>query len=210
MGCCQAHSNLLLHVQPQKVMLFPMIFRKAKSLIRHPASAEFFATPICVNNTTAVLLLKRLTCFLRRFSVPAIPSDTNHARNFLDIFRSFISSSAPGFVGVIRLACNFFGHSKRQIVGSSASFPGIQPPPTRSSDASTQTRNSGSTITNYFDVVGLRAASFSSVLQSHNACFSTGKSFHRTIRGFTCRILVIGVIKIFPVGTAVASYQIFK
>ena len=141
--------------------------------------------------------------------MPTIPSNTIHARSFTAIYRSFISMSPPGFFGVIGLSRNFFGHPKRQIVGSSASFPGIQPPPAPSPDASTHPRNSGSSVTNYFSVVGSRAASFSSFLQYCNFCFKTGNYFHQTIRGFTCRIFLIGVINFFPVGTAVAACRIF-
>ena len=64
-------------------------------------------------------------------------------------------------------------------------------------------------MTNSFDVVGSRAVSFSSVIQSRNAWFSAGKSFHQTICGFTCRIFLIGVINFFPVGTAVTTCRIF-
>ena len=126
--------------------------------------------------------------------MPKIPSNTSHSRSFPKIYRSFISKSPPGFVGVTSLERNLFGHPKRHIFGSSASFPGIQPPPTPSPDASTQHRNLGSPMTNSFYVVGSREASFSSVLQSQNACFVAGKYFHRNICGFTCRILLIGVI----------------
>ena len=121
--------------------------------------------------------------------MPAITSNTSHARIFPAIYRSFISNPLPGFVGIIRLARNLFGHSKRQIVGSSASFPGSQPPPTPSPDTSTQPINSGSPMKDSFAVVGSRAAFFRSVLQYRNACFAAGKSLYRTIRGFTCRSL---------------------
>ena len=130
--------------------------------------------------------------------MPTITSNTIHDRSFTAIYRLFISKPPPGFVGVISLARNFFGHSRSQIVGSSASFPGIQPPPITSPDASTQPRNSGSPMTNSFAVVGSRAVSFIGVLHSQNACFAAGRYLHRTIRGFTCRILLIGVINIFP------------
>ena len=129
---------------------------------------------------------------------------------FPAIYRLFISKPPPGFVRVISLSHNCFGHTKRQIVGSSASFTGSQPPPTPSPDASTQPRNSGSPMTNYFTVVGSREPSFSSILQSQNTCFATGKYFYQTIHGFTWRILLIGVIKLFPVGTAVAACRILS
>ena len=138
--------------------------------------------------------------------MPTIPSNTSHARSFPAISRSFIFKPHPGFVGVISLARNFFGNYKRQIVGPSASFTGSQPPPT---DASTQPRNSGSSTTNSFAVVGSCAASFRSVLQSQNACFDAEKYSHRNIRGFTCSILLIGVINFFLVGTTVAACRIF-
>ena len=142
--------------------------------------------------------------------MPNIPSNKIHARSFPAISRLFISKSPPGFVGVISLARNFFCYSKRQIIGSSVYFSGIQPPPTPSPNASTHPINSGSPMTNSFAVIGSRAASFSSVLQSRNACFAAGKYFQQTIRGFTCRILLIGVFKYFPVGTAVAACHIFQ
>ena len=138
--------------------------------------------------------------FIAKVFVPAIPSKTSHARNFPAISRSFISKPPHGFVGVISLDRNFFGHFKRQIVGSSASFPSSQLPTTSSPDASTQTRNLGSPGTNYFAVVDSHAVSFSSVLQSWNACFSAGKYFHLTIYSFTCSILLIGVINFFLLG----------
>ena len=124
-------------------------------------------------------------------------------------FQIVYIQASRGFVDVISPARNLFVHSKRQIVDSSASFPGIQPPPTPSPDASTQPRNSGSPMTNSFAIVGSRSASFSSVLQSWNSCFLDSKYFHRTICGFTCSILLIGFINFFPVGTAVAACQIF-
>ena len=37
-------------------------YRKAKTLSRRPAAADFFAAPICVHDTAAVLLLNRPTC----------------------------------------------------------------------------------------------------------------------------------------------------
>ena len=77
-------------------------------------------------------------------------------------------------------------------------FSGIQPPPTPSSDEYNQPRNLGSPMTNPFAVVGSHAASFSSVLQSWNVYFAAEKSFHQTICGFTCKILLIGVIYVFP------------
>ena len=129
--------------------------------------------------------------------MPNIPTKTRHARIFPADSRLFISKSPPRFVGVIILARNFFGHSKRQIVGSGASFTGSQPPPAPSPEASTQPRKSGSPMTNSFAVVGSRAGYFSSVLQSRNACFAAGKSSHLTIRGSTCRILLIGIIDFF-------------
>ena len=58
-------------------------------------------------------------------------------------------------------------------------------------------------MTNSFAVVGSRAASFSS------ACFVDRKYFHLTIRGFTCKIMIIDDINYFPVGTAVAACRIF-
>ena len=130
--------------------------------------------------------------------MPTIPSNTSHSRSFPAISRSFISKFPPRFVGVISLARNFFGHSKRQIVGPSACFPGSQPLPTPSPDASTQPRNMGSPMTNSYAVVGSCEDSFGIILQSRNACFSCGKSFHKTIHGLTCRILLIGVIIFFP------------
>ena len=141
--------------------------------------------------------------------MPTLPSNMSHARSFPSIYRSFISKSPPGFVGVISLARNFIGHSKRQIVGSSASFTGIQPHTTPSTDASTHPINLGSPMTNSFAIVGSCAASFSTVLQYWNACFAAGKYFRRTIRSFTCSIFLIGVIKFFPVGTAIAACRIF-
>ena len=143
--------------------------RKAKTLSRRPAAADFFSEPLCVHNTAAVLSLKRPTCQYQRSLVPTIPSNTSQARSFPIISRLFISKSPPGFVGVIILDRNFFGHSKRKIVGSSASFPGSQPPPTPSLDASTKPRNLGSTITNSFAVVGSCADLFISFIQSRNA-----------------------------------------
>ena len=131
---------------------------KAKNPSRRPAAAEFFTTPLCVQDTAAVLLLKRPTCLQPSFLVSTIPSNTSYARRFPAIPRSFIYKTCPGFFGVISLAHSFFGHSKRQIVGSSVSFTGIQPTPTTSPDASTQPRNSGFPITNYFAVVGSRVA----------------------------------------------------
>ena len=69
--------------------------------------------------------------------------------------------------------------------------------------------NLGYLMTNSFAVVGSRSVSFSIVLQSWNSCFDSGKSFHQTIHGFTCRILLIFVIKCFPVGTAISAFRIF-
>ena len=135
-------------------------FRKAKTLGRRPSAAEFFAAPLCVHDTAAVLSLKRPTGLWRRFLVPTIPPSTSHARSFPAISRSFISKYPSGFVGVISLARNLFGHSKHQIVGSSESFPGNQPPPTPSPDAYTQPRNSGSPMTNSFAIIGSREAYF--------------------------------------------------
>ena len=142
--------------------------------------------------------------------MPMITSNTSHARSFTDIYRLFISNTSPDFFGVIILAQKFLRYSKRQIVGSIAYFPGGQPPPTPSPDASNKHINLGPLMTNYFAVVGSRSPPFSSVLQYWNACFEAGKPFHQTIRGFTCRIVFIGVIKIFPVGTAVAACRIFQ
>ena len=163
-------------------------FRKAKTLIRRPATAKCFSAPLCFHDTAAVLSLNRTTCLQRRFLVPTIPSNRSHARSFPAIYISFISNSPPGFVGFISLARNFFGHSKRQIFGSSASFSGGQPPPTPSPGASIQPRKSGSPMINYFVVVCSRAASFSIVIQSRNAYFAYGKYFYQTICGFTCSI----------------------
>ena len=137
--------------------------------------------------------------------MPTIPSNTSHARIFPAISRYVISKSFPGFVGIISLVRNFFGHSKRQIVSSSAYFPGSQPPKTPYLDASTHPRNSGSPMTNSFAVVGSRAYSFSSVIQSQNSCFAARKSFHQNICGFACRILLIGIINFSRVGTTVAA-----
>ena len=142
--------------------------------------------------------------------MPTIPSNTIHARRFPAISRSFISKSSSFFVSVTSLARNLFGHSKRQLVGFSASFPGIQPPPTPYPDASTQPRNLGSPITNSFAVVGSCADSFSSVLQYRNAWFADGKSFHRTICGFPWRILLIGVINFFPLGLLLLHVGFFN
>ena len=141
--------------------------------------------------------------------MPKISSNTIHARIFPALSLLLISKSPHGFVVVISLARKFFCHSKRQTVGSSAYFPGSQPPPTPSPYASIQPRNSGSPMTNSFAVFDSRAASFISVLQSWNACFAAGKSFHQTICGFTCRIFSIGVIKYYPVGTAVVACRLF-
>ena len=152
--------------------------RKAKTLSRCPAAADFFSAPLFVHNTATVLSLKRPTCLQRRFSVPTIPYNTSHVRSFTSISISFISKSPPGFVGVISLAQNLFGHSKCQIVGSSAYFPGSQPPPTPYPDASTQPINLGSPMTNSFAVIGSRAVFFSSFLQSWNACSAAGKYFY--------------------------------
>ena len=135
------------------------LFRKCNILSRRPAAADFLAVPLCVHYSAAMLLLKR----------PTITSNTSHVRIFPAISRLFISKSTPGFVGIISLARNFFGHSKRQIGGSSANFPCSQLTPTPSPDASAQPRNSGSPMANYFAVVGSHAASLSSVLQSRNA-----------------------------------------
>ena len=142
--------------------------------------------------------------------MPTIPSNTSHARRLPAIYRWFISKSPPGFVEVISLARNFFDHSKRHIGGSSASFPGSQPPPTPFLDVSNQPINYGSPMTNSFDLVGSRAASFRSVLQSHNACFAARKYFHRNICGFTCSILFIGVIKNFPFGLLLLHVGFFQ
>ena len=149
-------------------------FCKAKTLIRRPAAAELFFIPLCIHDTAAVLSMKRPTSLQRWFLVPTFPSKMIYARNFPAIYRMFISKSLPGFLEVISLARNVFEHSKRQFFGTSASFPGSQLLPTTSPDASTQPRNLGSPVTNSFDVVGLRAASFSSVLQYWNACFAAG------------------------------------
>ena len=162
--------------------------RKAKTLSRCPAATDLFFAPLCVHDNATALSLNRPTCLQRRFLVPTIPYNTSHARSFPAISRQFISKFPPGFISVTSLACNLFGHPERQIVGSSASFPNSQPPPTPSPDSSTQTRNSGYPMTNYFAVVGSRAAYFSSFLQYRNYCFTADKYFHRTIRGFTCRI----------------------
>ena len=140
--------------------------------------------------------------------MPKIPSKTIHARSFSAISRFFISKSPPGFVGLTSLVRHFFGRSKRQIVSSGASFPGIQQPPTPSPDASTKPRNPGSPMTNSFALVGSHAASSSSILQSWNSSFASQKSFYQIIRGFTCRDLLIGVIKNISVGTAVAECRI--
>ena len=86
--------------------------RKAKTLSRRPAAADFLAVPLCVHYSAAMLLLKR----------PTITSNTSHVRIFPAISRLFISKSPPGFVSIISLARNFFGYSKHQIVGSSAFF----------------------------------------------------------------------------------------
>ena len=138
-----------------------------------------------------------------------ITSNTIHSRSFPEIYRSFISNFPPGFVGMTSLTLNFFGHPKCQIVGSGASFPGSQPPPTPSTDADTQPRNLGSPMNNYFNVVGSCASYFRNVIQSRNACFAAEKSFRRTILGFTCSIVLIGVINFFTVGNAVSACQIF-
>ena len=125
--------------------------------------------------------------------MPMITSNTIHSRSFPEISRSFISNFPPGFVGMTSLTLNFFGHPKRQIVGSGASFPGSQPPPTPSTDADTQPRNLGSPMNNYFNVVGSCASYFRNVIQSRNACFAAGKYSHQNICSFTCRILLFGV-----------------
>ena len=153
-------------------------FRKAKTLSRRPDTAEFFAAPLCVHVTAAVLSLKRPTCLQRRFSVPTLSSNMSHSRIFPAISRSFISKPPPGFFGVISLAHYLFVHSKRQTVGSSTSFLGNQTPSIPSPDASTQPRYLGYPMTNSFSVVGSREYSFCSVLQYQNACFAAGKYFH--------------------------------
>ena len=163
------------------------LFCKAKNLSRHPAAADFFAAPLCVHDNAAMLSLMRPTCLQQRFWVPMIPSNTSPSISFPDISRLFIAKLLPGFLNVISLSRIFFGHSKHQIVGSSSSFPDSQPPPTPSADASTQTRNLGSPMTNSFAVVGSRVASFSIVLQYRNSCFVAGKYFHQNIHGFTCK-----------------------
>ena len=141
--------------------------------------------------------------------MPKISSNTIHARIFPALSLLLISKSPHGFVVVISLARKFFCHSKRQTVGSSAYFPGSQPPPTPSPYASTQPRNSGSPMTNSFALVGSCAYSFNSVLQSWNACFAAGIFFHWTIHGFSWTIFLIGVIKKIPVGTSVSACRIF-
>ena len=73
-------------------------FRNANSLIKRPAAAEFFATPLCVHNTAAMLSLNRPTCLQPSFSVPTISSNTSHVRIFPANSRSFISKSPPDFV----------------------------------------------------------------------------------------------------------------
>ena len=88
------------------------------------------------------------------FLVSMIPSNTNYAIHFPAISRSLISKSSPEFFGVISLARNFFGHSKRQILGSSSYFPGSKTPPTPSPDAYTQSKHLKSPMTNFFAVVG--------------------------------------------------------
>ena len=157
-----------------------------------------------------MLSLKRPTCLYQKFLVPNISSNTSHARSFPAISRSFIYKPPPGFVGVISPSCNFFGHSKRQNVGSSAYFTGSQLHKIPSPDEFTQTRNLGSPMTSYFSVVGSCEASFRSVLQSWNAYFAAGKSFHQTICGFTCRILLIGVINFSPSGLLLLHVEFFQ
>ena len=36
--------------------------RKAKTIIRRPAAADFFVAPLCVYDTASMLFLKRPTC----------------------------------------------------------------------------------------------------------------------------------------------------
>ena len=141
--------------------------------------------------------------------MPTIPSNTSHANSLPAISRPLISKSPEDFFCVMSRFRIESGHSILHTVGSRASFPGNQPPPTPSPEASTHPRNSGSPMTNSFAVVGSRAASLSSVLQSRKACFADGKSRHRTIFGFTCKIRLIGVIKLMPAGTGVAACRIF-
>ena len=138
---------------------------KYMTLIRHPAAAEFFTSPFCNHDTDAVLSLNISTCLQQRFLVPEFPSNTIHTRSFPAIYRSFISKSPPGFLGVISLAHNLFGHYKRQIFGSSAFFTVSQPHPTTCLDASTQPRNYGSPLNNYFYVIGSHSAYFRSIIQ---------------------------------------------
>ena len=102
-------------------------FRKDNTLKRRPADVDFLLLPFYVHDTTTMLSLTSSTCLLRKFLVPKIPSNTSHSRSFPEISKSFISKSPPGFVGMTILDRNLFGHSKRQIVVSSASFPGSQP-----------------------------------------------------------------------------------
>ena len=137
--------------------------------------------------------------------MPTIPSNTSHARIFPTIYRSFIINPLHGFAGVISLVYNVFGHSKRQIVGSVASFTVSQQHPTSSSDESTQARNSGSPMTNSSAVLDTCADSFSRVFQSQNAYFAAGKYFHQNIHS----LLLIDVINFPPVWTAVAACRIF-
>ena len=126
---------------------------KAKTRSRRLSAADIFSDPFCVQDNAAVLSLKRPTCLQQRFQVTTITSNTSHDRSFPAISRLFISKSPPGFVRVMSLTRNFFGHSKRQIFGYSASFSGSQHPPIPSPDASTQPINSGYPMTNSFAVV---------------------------------------------------------
>ena len=68
---------------------------EANTLSRRPAAVDFFASPLCVHDTYAVLFLKRPTCLQRMFLVSMIPSNTSHYRSFPAISRQFIYKYPP-------------------------------------------------------------------------------------------------------------------
>ena len=128
-----------------------------------------------------------------------------HLYIYKNIPASLISKPPPGFFGVISLACHLFGHSKLQIVGSSSSFPSSQPPPTPSSDSSTQPRNKGVSHEQF-----LCRRWFMCIFLQQRSPVSECLLFRWEIfRVFNCRIFLIGVIYFFPVGNAVAAGRIF-
>ena len=196
MGCLQVHSDLLPHVQPLTVMLIPLFTANIRLWADVLLLQKFFRPPLYPWHCCRVITEKANVFIAEVF-------DTNSSFqhkpcqklscHFQIVYILFL----PWFCRRDQPSPQFLWSFQAPNFGSIASFHVSQLSLTPSPNKSTQPINSGFPMTNLFALVVSRAVSFSSVLQFWNACFADGKYFVQTIRGFTCRILLIGVINFF-------------